>query len=455
MVMPFGTKPTGISPDQGPAQVDFDSLWNVALKPLIEKLGYTPFRADSDTSALIINEMIERLAFADLVVADVSIPNANVYYEIGVRHAARSTGCVLLSATWAEPVFDIAQIRRLTYSLTAEVTGPSEAQIIQKQLITGIEKMASEKSPVEHIVPGIATLDTPESQVFKQLAEQKLRQFQEDLEHVGNIKAKIDQVHDMPSKNVVEKRKAALEVRNLVESEPTVLNSLRIEVMRLLRDCAGWEDMLEYIDTRIPETLRQSNAIAEQRLLALSNTSSQEEAVAHLKLLIKKVGPSSERYGLLGGRYKRLARDAADQGNEQEAHRFLNKAIESYELGMQQDLNDYYPTGNLPVLLRQRNRPGDIERAKFAAALTVAACQRQIQLGIADEWVPPTLLAHAFATENVSTAAVWADTVNDENHSKWKLDSTINDIRVAISLVTDSDTKNQLTSIADRLLQFI
>ena len=78
MVMPFGVKPTGLAPGQGPTKVDFDSLWQNALKPLIKDLGYTPFRADADTGALIINEMIERLAYSDIVVADISIPNANV-----------------------------------------------------------------------------------------------------------------------------------------------------------------------------------------------------------------------------------------------------------------------------------------------------------------------------------------------------------------------------------------
>jgi hypothetical protein len=57
-------------------------------------------RADQDTGALIITQMIERLYFADLVLADMTIPNGNVYYEVGVRHAAKEIGCVLLAADW-------------------------------------------------------------------------------------------------------------------------------------------------------------------------------------------------------------------------------------------------------------------------------------------------------------------------------------------------------------------
>jgi hypothetical protein len=64
-----------------PDKVGFDRLWEVALRPAIDKAGYEPVRPNEDIGALIINEMIERLAISDLVLADVSIPNGNVYYE--------------------------------------------------------------------------------------------------------------------------------------------------------------------------------------------------------------------------------------------------------------------------------------------------------------------------------------------------------------------------------------
>ena len=59
---------------------------------MITELGYESVRADQDTGASIILEMLERLFFSDLVVADLTIPNGNVYYEIGIRHASRETG---------------------------------------------------------------------------------------------------------------------------------------------------------------------------------------------------------------------------------------------------------------------------------------------------------------------------------------------------------------------------
>ena len=102
MVMPFGCKLTGRSEADVPAEVDFDLLWFRVYRPVLQDLGYQPVRADADVGSLIITEMIQRLVLGDIVVADLTLPNANVYYEVGVRHAARETGCVLTAADSAD-----------------------------------------------------------------------------------------------------------------------------------------------------------------------------------------------------------------------------------------------------------------------------------------------------------------------------------------------------------------
>src|SRR2546421_5342742 len=135
MIMPYRTKPVADRHDPGiPAEVDFDRLWEAALKPAIEAMGYEPVRADQDLGALIIQEMIERLAISDLVIADVSIANANVYYEIGIRHAAKQHGCVMIAADWARPLFDINQMRQLRYPLPSEIIDEPTAIEIQNTL---------------------------------------------------------------------------------------------------------------------------------------------------------------------------------------------------------------------------------------------------------------------------------------------------------------------------------
>ncbi len=131
MIMPYGRKATQAEARQGIATIDFNALWDRAYAPVIKELGYDPVRADQDVGALIITQMIERLYFADLVLAEMTIPNGNVYYEVGVRHAAREKGCVLLAADWSKQLFDVVQMRTIRYPLTDGEVGEAAAQAIR------------------------------------------------------------------------------------------------------------------------------------------------------------------------------------------------------------------------------------------------------------------------------------------------------------------------------------
>src|ERR1035438_1503468 len=141
MVMPFGRRPTDRSEADVPAKVDFDILWFNVYRPVLQGLGYRPVRADADVGSLIIKEMLQRLVLGDIVVADLTLPNANVYYEVGVRHAARKTGCILTAADWAKPVFDLAQMRQVRVRLGGARVGESSAITARAHLTEGLRRL--------------------------------------------------------------------------------------------------------------------------------------------------------------------------------------------------------------------------------------------------------------------------------------------------------------------------
>ncbi|HEY8206519.1 MAG TPA: hypothetical protein VIG99_03490, partial [Myxococcaceae bacterium] len=72
VVRPFGTK-------EG---VDFDRVQAELIDPAIKEIGFTGSTTGEIVSAGSIHEdMFELLLTADLVVADITIHNANVFYE--------------------------------------------------------------------------------------------------------------------------------------------------------------------------------------------------------------------------------------------------------------------------------------------------------------------------------------------------------------------------------------
>ena len=154
MIMPYGRKPTQAEPGQGPAEIDFNALWDRGYVPVIKELGYEPVRADQDTGALIIGQMLERLYFADLVLADMTIPNGNVYYEVGIRHAAQKTGCVLLAADWSKQLFDVMQMRTVRYPLPEGNVTDKTASALHAKIKGGIVALRDGLSPMHQSIPG-------------------------------------------------------------------------------------------------------------------------------------------------------------------------------------------------------------------------------------------------------------------------------------------------------------
>jgi tetratricopeptide (TPR) repeat protein len=433
MVMPFSTKDTR-APAPAPSRVDFDALWAKAFFPVLEELGYQPVRADQDLGALIIKEMLERLYFSDLVVADLTIPNGNVYYEVGIRHAAKDVGCVLVGASWSAPLFDVDQMRQVRYPLPEGAVTEATAAAIREKLKTSIPLLAAGVSPMFETLDGYpGGVRTTRVGVIRSCLDE-LSRFQ-TAAHAVALAPKDQQ------------RSEALALQHLYASQPPILPAVALEVMRVLRDYAEWTDTLAYIDG-LPDALTRLPLVKEQRCLAQSKSGDNRTALAALQELIETSGPTSERMGLIGGRYKKLA---AQEENPAEKSRLLNKAIEAYERGMTLDLNDFYSPSNLPRLYRERGRKGDDDRARTAAAVAMTACLRARLLNPDDEWVRPTLLGMAFDAGDVTMAEELGSEVALEGAARWKLETTIRDLEMSIQHQSQPDAKEGLRAVLDGL----
>ena len=437
MVMPYGRKPTQAEAGKGPGEIDFNALWDRAYVPVIEALGYEPMRADQDTGALIITQMLERLYFADLVLADMSIANGNVYYEIGIRHAARADGCVLLAADWSRQLFDVAQMRTVRYPLPEGEITEATALAVRQAIRGAIPALASGQSPMHASIAGYpgrvdaATASTMKDQMSRQAAFQ----------------AEVRAVRAAPRADRMAR------ARQIVQATAgaAMTAPVAIALALMLRDCVETADdrraLVDFV-AGLPPALQALPDLAEQRALALSNAGSHVEAIAALEALMATAGPTQERLGLIGGRYKRLARGATDPADR---NRALAQAIDHYERGMEFDLNDYFCASNLPALYRQRGRRGDEDKAQTALRIVIAACERARRRGSTDVWLRPTLLVAAFDAGDADKAEALADDVRAEGAAAWQLDSILGAMDASLRHVSDLDARARLAAIIDSL----
>ncbi|MGA7207436.1 MAG: TRAFs-binding domain-containing protein [Pseudolabrys sp.] len=438
MIMPYGRKPTQAEAGRGPAEIDFNALWDRGYVPTIKALGYEPVRADQDTGGLIVSQMLERIYFADLVLADMTIPNGNVYYEVGIRHAAQKTGCVLLAADWSKQLFDVVQMRTIRYPLAEGNITEATAAAFQAAIGDHIKSLCVGISPMHQSIPGYPSNVDP----------RKATTTRDQMAELAAFQTEVRAVRAAPPKERMQRAQDLIARKG----NPPATYSMALALLMLLRDsastAANWTVLLDFV-RKLPPRFADEPEIQENRAFAAAQTGNDVQAIAELETLIDLIGPTPERLGLLGGRYKRLANVAA--ASEAERRQALDKAIGYYEQGVELDLNAYYCSSNLPRLYRKRAKPGDDERAQTVLRLAIAACERARRLQVADEWVRPTLLGTAFDLGDPDKAEELADAIVAEGAPKWKVNSVLHDLEDSIVQVSDTAKRARLSAVIDRI----
>ena len=158
IAMPFGRKVVD------GRSVEFDTVWQEVIAPAIEGAEMQPLRADEEQVGGIIHKpMFERLMLCEFAVADLTLANANVFYEVGVRHAARPATTVLIVADEVRLPFDVAMLRTMPYRLGADGR-PSRATEDARKLSALLKECREQRfhdSPLYQLIDGITPLSVP------------------------------------------------------------------------------------------------------------------------------------------------------------------------------------------------------------------------------------------------------------------------------------------------------
>ncbi|HET7517203.1 MAG TPA: tetratricopeptide repeat-containing protein, partial [Actinomycetes bacterium] len=122
VAMPFGEK------RYKGRKVNCDATFDKVIVPVLEDADLAWSREDRRLDTGIIHVgMIERLGNAHIVVVDTITQNANVFYELGLRHAFADKTTILLGPKGTSPPFDTRSIRHFPYSLAGTAISDQEA----------------------------------------------------------------------------------------------------------------------------------------------------------------------------------------------------------------------------------------------------------------------------------------------------------------------------------------
>ena len=411
VLMPFGKKP-GL----GGALVDFDAVYRDLIAPAVEQAGLEPLRADEEQAGGVIHKpMFERLILCEYAVADLTTANANVFYELGLRHGVRAGSTVLVFAEGAGPLpFDVALLRGLPYQLGANGK-PIRAESDRAALVARLRaaRELAVDSPVYQMVDGFPDIQRLKTDVFRSRVDysRQMKYRLGDARKLGPdaVRAIEDELAATPFW--------------AADTEAAILIDLYLSY-RAVKD---WQPMMA-LAAKMPPHLAATSMVQEQLGFALNRAGKPDEAESVLKAVIDRHGASSETCGILGRVYKDRWEAAVRAGETFAARGWLTKAIDTYLQGFEADWRDAYPGINAVTLMELKDPP-DPRRARLIPVVAYAV-ERRVRAGQSDYWDHATRLELAVLGRDEATATDALQNALAAVREKWEPETTARNLRL-------------------------
>lgn len=184
-----------------------DQLYQHIIKPVCEKCGFAAQRVDEfNTSNSITQEILDALNDYDLVIADLTGHNPNVFFEIGYRTKSQKPIIHLKRKDETIP-FDVSSIRTFEYDLT------------------DLDMVTATKDRLEQVIKNFKYDEAKESKRGNNFENNMI------VASLNDIQYKIDVLTEEIKKKENETIKTVIETFNAQKPGP---ESLETEMMKIL-----------------------------------------------------------------------------------------------------------------------------------------------------------------------------------------------------------------------------
>lgn len=405
VLMPFGVKTDG-----NKKEIDFDNVYNSFIKKAILLAGLEPIRADEEKSGGFIHKpMYERLMFCDFAVADLSFANANVFYELGIRHALKPFTTVSIFEVNTKLPFDTAPLRTFPYTYENGEVGNADTKIIELSALIKVNlevQKAQQDSPIAQLIQGYKF---PDLNYLQQDADSfterviNIKQQKDDLNTLVKQWKELDKAKAKPATDD-EKNKLRAIVDSIVKIQTDEGNGLRYNydllysLIAAYKSVSAFKEITVMLQPLAEGTLKDNIYIKQQLGLAYNKIGNREDAEKILKTITDQYGPDPETNGLLGAVYKGLMED--NKNDADMAAEYRRQSVDAYLDGFGSDPRDYYPGINALTLMYLGNEQD--ERFDKFLPLVSYAVERQLETKARDYWVQATALEIAALALNES-----------------------------------------------------
>jgi hypothetical protein len=417
IVRPFGNRKvlrqTPGSSDHMEEDFNFDLVEEKLIRPAMSETGLTGGTTGEVFVAGDIREdMFSALLLDDIVIADITIHNANVFYELGIRHALREKRTILIKCPgYAETPFDILGYRYVSYSKD----DPAAAiDALTKTINDTLAAQDRTDSPVFKVLPQLQPQDPEKYLAVPQSFADRLTiaSAAKDWNKVNDLIAEAGAFSwKRPAYRLI--GEALFKANSYAGAMPIwedVLDSRPFDREANDRLSTIYQRLAREVLNTSPlhgEALLAKSDLAIRNLIDNSDLTAYERAEAYS--LSARNAKTRWLITCIDGRAESLRQQAALQSTD------LDASCRLYERGFRADLNHYYSginiLGLLTIQLTLARRYPDIWELGFPSRQAAADALRDVSDRI-DLYSPVVRLSIDIARKQAATdnrSDLWAN----------------------------------------------
>jgi len=388
VAMPYGIRNAPLDYEEldNPRKIDFDAVWKEVLQPAVPP-GFDIKRADELRQPGLIDRMYNEWLFdADIVLADLTFSNPNVYYELGIRQALSKKGTILVACKGTNLPFDVRNQYVIYYDYFAMPT----LRAFQLELGQAIENACIQDldSPVHVFLPGLVVRryrgeKPPEAKV------QELTERIQELETALRVERSQDEEERLLDK-IREATTAhrLLSLHHLISGRDIESVHLLEQLAIRLRDAGYFDEALAVLNRALkihpsdPELLREIGFVYRKK-----GPPYYSQAENYMERALQFNDHDSELHGMLGGLFRRRGE--------------YERALAQYRRAHELQPDDLYPLVTVGAMC---GALGKLIEAKDWYQKLQDACEKLISQKRADHWTYLCLGEANVALGNQETA---------------------------------------------------
>lgn len=249
----------------------FNDYYTTIYRPAIETAGMKPHRADDlYRPSTIVNDIWAYTRQANIILADLTGKNPNVFYELGLAHALAKPA-ILIAESMEDVPFDLRSLRVIEY----DKNDPNWGETLGEKIVNAIREVLA--SPLQAVLPAFLDVEPERERATVSEQQKEMLGLRQEIELLrAEVRSRSSSEPRIPTITVEDARDRVLRYLELGMPRSVIISRLAEFGVR-----SGWvERQIEKYEAQQQLPLTEAEVAGENKPSAQTSKGQKSQKIA-------------------------------------------------------------------------------------------------------------------------------------------------------------------------------